>query len=64
MEFVKDTAFESYLKEIESAFKSIDPDENPFFGKPWTKENFPKTVGPPASLDPINLEMSADQVKE
>jgi hypothetical protein len=51
--FVKDTLFESYLRELESAFGKLNPDANPVFGKPWTKENFPKIVGRPPRLGPI-----------
>jgi hypothetical protein len=61
VEFVKDTLFESYLRDLERAFGKLDPDASPIFGKAWTRDNFPKVVGPPPSLQPIQMEEPVEE---
>jgi hypothetical protein len=60
VEFIKDTLFESFLRELEAAFEELEPDSNPVFGEPWIPENFPSVVGPAPSLDPIQPEEARD----
>jgi hypothetical protein len=50
IEIVRDTAFGSHLEGIERAFQRLTPQEAELFGKPWTRENFPKAVGPAPTL--------------
>lgn len=55
VEFIKDTLFESYLIDLENSFNNINLDQYTVFGKSWTPENFPKTVGPKPSLKPVKV---------
>jgi len=48
VEILRDSYFETYLRELESHFAMLDDDTLVLFGKPWSAENFPRLVkGPP-----------------
>jgi hypothetical protein len=50
VDFVRDTHWPNYLTTVHECFDKLKPDEYRIFGKPWTDENFPATVGPSPRL--------------